>query len=655
MPRLRIACVLTALGAALLVGVPSVQVPAAEPGSNPKLDHEVVRPKWAAAATAPAAAGFKKATTQYAIVHAEYTTAAAREAAAKKFSAVEVVHQYDRFVAVLLPTEPRKQLDQGFDELTLANGFVWLNVADRITPPPPPGGKAPAAAKRASEPIVRGGINNRTGKGVVVAIIDTGVDFRHPDFIRAGADGKPESRFIAIWDTTREFKQGVGLPGPIRYGNGAPVGTVFLRKDLTADLEKKALGSFDNDGHGTACAGIAAGNGAALKGAKDKPNANTELKGMDYTGVAPDADLIAVRVCAEEGEYFRNAWVLNAACDWLDKLEGVKDRPVVISCSYGGHEGGHDGSMIEERWLTAWLEQRPANGPARLVFFAAGNEAEHGMHAADTFTRNRIGKVTWELTGQEASIDLFIDAQKDAVTLGDVELRLGPGTKGTVGKGYIHPLTKSVVVTVTVTSSGSIQFSTPGAKALNVDAYIYGQVDPATGRKAKAAFRQGVSNARLLGTPASTVGAFAVGSYYFNSQFLGPKGKEEIKAMVIGKESPYSNGGYLRQSGVVKPDLVAPGNLHTAAVPDPVPTMIAKAGDVDMTGRYQAFNGTSAATPYAAGVAALTLESRPALSSKQYRELLLKALRNDSFTGSVPNPVWGYGKLDVPAVQSLTK
>ena len=163
---------------------------------------------------------------------------------------------------------------------------------------------------------MHGGAKGLTGKGVIIAVIDSGIDFRHPDFI--GPDGN--SRLLYFWDTLAPPRASQGRPGPIAYfPDGPMVGTLFSRDDLNRYLKSGNAddGPADEGGHGTGCAGVAAGNGAAwqLAAANDD-----ELKKQDCRGVAPDADLIAVRIGRDHG--LPNAWMLNAIVSWLDKLAG---------------------------------------------------------------------------------------------------------------------------------------------------------------------------------------------------------------------------------------------------------------------------------------------------------------------------------------------
>src|SRR5262249_2813126 len=159
------------------------------------------------------------------------------------------------------------------------------------------------------------------------------VDFRNPEFTFVGEDGKPMSRLLYFWDTIGPFAgEGIGGPGPLLYPNKAPVGVLYTRADLTRGLRssERRLPDLDTDGHGTACAAIAAGNGQG--------------SGKDYMGVAPGVDLVAVRLAS--GEKVEHEFLLGAVCAWLESVAG--DRPLVVTCSFGGHDGGHDGRTIEE-------------------------------------------------------------------------------------------------------------------------------------------------------------------------------------------------------------------------------------------------------------------------------------------------------------------
>ncbi len=157
-----------------------------------------------------------------------------------------------------------------------SKGLLQIEPGGRSVIPPAPAHKR-SASRATAERIVRGGMNRLTGRGVIVAIIDSGIDFRHPDFITLDEKGRPVSRILQFWDTTSpNSTKGIGQPSPFTYPGGASIGTIYTQAELTADLraEKSRIGVTDANGHGTSCASVAAGNGRG------------ESRGR-YTGVAP--------------------------------------------------------------------------------------------------------------------------------------------------------------------------------------------------------------------------------------------------------------------------------------------------------------------------------------------------------------------------------
>jgi subtilisin family serine protease len=533
-----------------------------------------------------------------------------------------IITRFDKYADVFVRSDPKV-----IDQVRSATGYEWADVEPyAILPPPPRPVTVKETPKQLPEPILRGGYEKYKGKGVIVAVVDTGIDFRHPDFITYGADGKPTSRLLYFWDTgSAEYAHGVGQPAPVKYPTGAAIGTVYDRETLTKDLrgEIPRIPVWDIDGHGTACAGIAAGNGAASAG--------------KHTGVAPLADIIAVRISSNDGYpgNLDNAYLLNAICNWLD--EKAADQPLVVSCSFGAMIGGRDGARVDDLQLDARF---PLDQPKRAICIAAGNEGDYPIHGEVTVRGgSAAGVLTW-MASDKAAMEIYV------ATNDPNDLRIGPlegGVMPELAAQYLHPLTKQIVLTLyPAAGAGAIYLQCQSGKLYAADAYLLG-----------GAFTGNcVSFQKMVATPAASGTAITVGSYDWNDQFHEDGELKVVHAVSgeplrVGALSTYSTPGPRRRDEAAKPEISAPGQWFTA------PAAANVYGRRDSSGRYQIFNGTSAATPYTAGVVALMMEKNPSATLGEIKKLLQENASPDPRIGQTPNPKAGYGKLDLKAVAKI--
>jgi subtilisin family serine protease len=589
---------------------------------------------------------------QHAVVTLEFRDAAACRGF--RVPGVHVFHRFQRFAGAFIPTDlvtSAKAMQALLERIRKSPGFVWMEPVQVTTVPPPHTVTEGPPTRQVPEDIVRGGLDGFTGKGVLLAIVDSGLDFRHPDFVMDDPQGQLRSRTLYFWDTTAPAAtdRPRGPRPPIVYPDGSPAGVIYTGAKLTADLRSPSprLPANDLNGHGTACASIAAGNG---RGAPEW---------AAVRGVAPSADLIVVRVSRSAGEGIDNGYLLNAICAWLDSIAG--SRPLVVSCSFGGHQGGHDGQLIEERELDA---QFPMSARGRALVVAAGNERTSAMHAELRLTGpDAPSSVTWR-SEADWSLRIYLS---DADSLDDIACAGPPGMEA---ESWLNPLTHQKVVELRPTQSAhgfgnaaprrSIVLFSRSGRPMTANLYLLGGVFDA----------EFATQLGLVTSPGTTSHAISVGSYDWNDmvtvgsrrlQAADPCDRQ--RAMVVGDLSCYSSPGYSR-SGAVKPEVTAPGALYYASLArltdgrgvQPTdaaaqPVMVVS----DASGRYRLFDGTSAAAPYAAGCIALMLEKNPHLSLGQLRGLLRDNLTRDEYTGNLPNPAWGQGKLDLAAVRRLLR
>jgi subtilisin family serine protease len=185
-----------------------------------------------------------------------------------------------------------------------------------------------------------------TGAGVLVGVIDTGIDIEHPDFINE--DGS--TRVLSIWDHTLDSSDvgGVATP-PADFTYGTEWSTDTIQGGYTTCAHR------DNDGHGTHVAGTAAGNGRA-----------PHYSGP-YTGLAPEAELLIVKFDFDNEKNRNSETSVIDAINWIFQKATELGKPCVINMSMGSDYGPHDGSTAEERGLD------DLTGAGKIICLSAGN------------------------------------------------------------------------------------------------------------------------------------------------------------------------------------------------------------------------------------------------------------------------------------------
>lgn len=159
-----------------------------------------------------------------------------------------------------------------------------------------------------------------TGKGILMGVVDSGVDYFHPDF--RNEDGS--SRILALWDQS--------IPG--RPPRGYATGTEYTKEEIDEALAlgenqgRRLVPSVDNSGHGTAVLGIAAGNGRVSEGLN--------------RGVAYESDLLVVKMGIPRENSFPRTTELIQGIDYLVRKALELNRPLVINLSFGNNYGSHE-------------------------------------------------------------------------------------------------------------------------------------------------------------------------------------------------------------------------------------------------------------------------------------------------------------------------
>ncbi len=183
------------------------------------------------------------------------------------------------------------------------------------------------------------------GTGVLVAVLDSGIDFTRPEF----RDGAGRTRILYLWDQTLRPEAGNGERQPPQgFAQGVEFSAQQIDRALAeSDPQQRymLLPSVDTSGHGTAVAGIAAGCLPAYEGSV------AGIPGSQYRGAAPAASLLVVKLGLPGAEGFpRTTEIMRGVTYALQKAMELA-MPLVINISFGNTYGAHDGGSLLERFL----------------------------------------------------------------------------------------------------------------------------------------------------------------------------------------------------------------------------------------------------------------------------------------------------------------
>ncbi|MBU0741542.1 S8 family serine peptidase [bacterium] len=511
-----------------------------------------------------------------------------------------------------------------------------------------------------------------TGEGVIVGVVDSGIDWRHGDFVNE--DG--ESRIMYLWDMLDSSYDDSG--GTI--GNEAPVGIEYMGLDLdikqgtlyTRDQLNAALAgsgvcnSVDVVGHGTACASIAAGNGLATA---------YGVPAGTWAGLAPEADLM---ICRAGDGSFESEYV--KAVEWIAETARGLGRPCVINLSLGGHGSAHDGNAAEEQLFNELVRQ-----PGVVICVSAGNEGRMSFHTSGRFGPRAEGQMDVE----SAPVELFVSETTQLHAYFDAEDDWGfaiaglnnflTDEYGNPGVVYLKNVDDSLSMVVSdnlATTDLSEWFAAitfadasnerevvavpvlPGSYQVCAFGTTWDVVDGSFDFYLplyfQASFGRGAVHTRMVGSPGNADGVITVGSYDFRNEWTNWSDTSTRYNLELGGISDYSSPGY-RIDGVIKPDLVAPGRFAISA--KAAASEMALSGGSEHTtsdGLHLAWEGTSASAPYVSGLVALMLDKNPGLDAAAVKEILVRSATSDRQTGAVPNELWGHGKVNPEAALRAT-
>jgi subtilisin family serine protease len=502
--------------------------------------------------------------------------------------------------------------------------------------------------------IVRTGYINSTtydGSDVIVLVIDTGIDWSHEDFQNSGSPNT--SRILYIWDQTL-IKTGTEKTPEDRDGtnfSGLDYGVEYTQADINDEIDGTPA-SFvrekDISGHGTHVTGSAAGNGNSSSG--------------NYSGMAPKADIVFVK--AGNGSFPSSN--LIDALNYAKKISETEGKPVVVNMSLGGHSNAHDGT----RDLDIAVDNFTSSGNGRVAVVSAGNEGGSSIHITGSVASSASSNVTINIPSYTANSGteddyFYLDLWWNNSDNVDVTV--------TSPNGYTHSQTSNSQGTGSTADGAIYIFNYVDAGFTNGDRRNYFKIydvtssnPPAQGNwtfaltnsssstmtyhawlfsSSMGASLTGGDTDYTVGSPGVATSAITVGAYVSRWKWHASDGGNYSYAGTDYSDdiASFSSIGPTRD-GRIKPDITAPGE---AIISCSSGDATFSAGD-KIDSYYHKNQGTSMSSPVAAGCVALMLDYDASLTAAQVKSYMVGSTETDSYTGSsLPNYVWGYGKLNV--------
>ena len=454
-----------------------------------------------------------------------------------------------------------------------------------------------------------------TGRGVLIGIVDSGVDYRHPAFLTA--DGK--SRILRLWDQS--------IPGnpPEGYATGTEYTNEEINEALSLSVQegRRLVPSEDGSGHGTAVLGVAAGSDFS--------------RGAVNRGVAYESDLLVVKMGIPRQDSFPRTTELMQGVDYLVRQAIRLGRSIAINLSFGNNYGSHRGDSL----LETYLDNVSGMGK-NVICVGMGNNGNDALHTGGMLSPGEIQEIElgvgafeptlnvqlWKNYEDEMEIYLEHPAGERVGPLfetlgaqrwqaGNTELLIyygKPAPYHVTQEIYVDFLPQDektpyvdsgvwkIILAARNIKNGEYFLWLPGGKTLNPGTAFYLPRPQGT-----------------LTIPATARRVISVGAYDARQNTYADFSGRGCRAL------PYP-----------KPDLAAPGVDIYAPRPG---------------GGYAAFTGTSFSTPFVTGAAALLMEwgiirrNDPYLYGEKLKAYLRRGAKALQGSEKLPNDLIGWGRL----------
>ena len=461
------------------------------------------------------------------------------------------------------------------------------------------------------------------GKGTAVAVIDSGIDYQNEVFRNAGG-----SRIAYLWDQSLEEESDMGAAK-------VPYGRLFRKRDIDLALDSEnpfsIVPSRDTNGHGTALAGIAAGN---------------MVQGENFTGAAPEATLIIIKVKPAK-QYLRNFYLyppeaevfqeddVMMAIAFAIRLAKELRVPLSICVGIGSSQGAHLGTNALSQYV-----DYVANFSQVSVSVAAGNEGNTRNHSTGIFSQERE-KIVTELRVAEREQGFTMEFWGEPPEIYELSIQSPTGeileVSSSIGSrtqelSFVFVETKVYVNYILIErqtgyslvyirffhpASGIWKIFTQGKNKQNVQFHMW---LPVEGLISQDTYFLEPSPYTTVTAPGDARNSITATAYQHRDGSI---------YIAAGR-------GYT-PDGMVTPHLAAPGvNVKVPLV----------------RGGFGTRSGTSISAAQTAGIAALLFEwaiirnNQPFFTGSSVKYYLQRGARREE-NMQYPNPEWGYGRVDL--------
>lgn len=460
-----------------------------------------------------------------------------------------------------------------------------------------------------------------SGKGVLVAIVDTGINYTHEAFRYEDNT----SKIMSIWDQTE-----AGTP-PKGFLYGTEYTNEQISEALNSENPLSIIPSIDEVGHGTFIAGVATGR------------ANLQ---ENFRGAAPDAELIVVKLkpakkCLTDFFQVKEGAIVFQTNDILQGFNYVvgkaqeNKKPLVLLFAGASSDGPHNGANEVEEFLA-----KKGDAIGVIVVTSAGNEANASHHYRGVFKEEEI-QVNIDLNIADGESGVFLNMWVPLPDELSIELISPSGEttgvfpfkprqwqqktfplENTIIRVHYDLLEEraaeeSIACMIINPLPGIWNIIIHGETLVNREFDIYLPIRSFIDKN--TIFLKPDPYTTVV-IPSTNPGTITVGAY-----------NEVINSIYLESGRGFTRGER------IKPDIVAPG----VDIVGPYPN-----------NQYGILSGTSVSAAVTAGACALLLEwgivkgNDPIINTVAMKTYLARgARRRDKI--SYPNREWGFGELDL--------